>query len=64
MKTEAKRQSNNIGITKSCLKQQNIKSESNGESIAGKTIPLDAISQATVAILETASLSENLVKRQ
>ena len=64
VKTETKRKSNSIGITKSCLKQQSIKSESNGESIAGKTIPLDAISQATVAILETASLSENLVKRQ
>ena len=62
-KTEVKKESNNVGIIKSGLKQSKSKRESKDDNEQA-TIPLNAISEATVAILETASLSDVATSRQ
>ena len=67
MKTEVKNQNNNVGVVKSCLKQSRIKTESiedNNPTSSAASVPSDAISEATLAILQTASIAGTTLKEE
>jgi len=67
VKTEIKNQNNNVGVVKSCLKQSRIKTESvedNNPASNPASVSSDVISEATLAILQTASIAGTTLKEE